>query len=261
MKKSILVMALAMMFAVVQGYAQRNVPSGNRTTSAARSSSVSSAKTATTSRPSSVASTRAVTTSRPSSVTSTRTTTTSRPSSVTPTRAVTPVRSNDGSPSRSYSGRTQPTPQPPHHSGHQTPLLPKPRHGGGYHAPYFKHSHHHHHYDCTFEKWAWVTFLDYQYRFVRHSYYADRFFDTMLGCYLYGNLLTPNKILVGNTLLHRYSDYISVRCNNKVDCYYVYTDTRVMYQVGNNTIELLVGGGYVTITIYDNYGNEATYYL
>ena len=311
MKKSILVMALAMMFAVVQGYAQRSVSSGSRTTSATRSTNVSATRTATPVRSSSVSTTRTATQVRSSSVTpvrtttsvsrssapvttssrpavsQTRTTTSSRPvvtststsrssTTVTPTRTTsttsrsgsgtvtrtaTTSRSNMGSPSRSYSGRTQPTPHAPQNNGHHSPPPPKPRHGGGHHAPYFRHSHNYHHHHCTFEAWAWVAFLDYQYRFVRHSYYADRFFDTMLGCYLYGSLRTPNKILVGNTLLHRYSDYISVRCNNKVDCYYVYTDTHVMYHVGNNTVDLLVGGGYVTVTIYDNYGNESTYYL
>ena len=272
MKKTILFMALAMMFAVVQGYAQRSVTRGSspsRSTSVSatrpatpvRSSSVTSTRPATPVRSSSVTSTRTATPVRSSSVTPTRTATTSRSSSVTPTRTATTSRSNDGYQSRSYSGRTQPTPQAPHHSGHHAPPPPKPRHGGGHHAPYLRHAHHYHHHHCTFEAWAWITYLDYSYRFVRHSYYADRFFDALLGTYLYGSLVTPNKILVGGTLFHRYSDYISVRCGNNVDCYYVYTDYHKVYYIGNNMVELIVGGGYVTLYIHDDYGNEATYYL
>ena len=280
MKKSILVIALAMMFAVVQGYAQRSTDSrSTRVTTTTRTTTLpATVTTRTTTRPQVTTRTSSsrpqVTTTRTSSsrpqVTTTRTTTVTRSSRPVEMPSVRPQNTGrrpvempqvrpqntgrrpvempkvDG---RGGSHNNRPTPPPrPHHGEH------KPS------APHFGHHHNHHHHHCIFDAWRWVSFLGYTQRFICHSYYADRFFDSHLGVFVYGSLENPTKIEVNGVYFYRYNDFVAVH-GAKVKSYSVLENRHIVYEIGYNKVELITGNGYATLFIYDEYGNSSTYYL
>ncbi len=273
MKKTILFMALAMMFAVVQGYAQRSVASSRTasrsTATAVRTSPSTSRSTATAVRTSPSTSRSTSTAVRTSSSTSRSTSTAVRTSSSTSRSTATAVRTSSST-SRS-TATTARSPQSrhsthskPHHSGHPAPPPHDHHHHGGvHHRPHFNQAHHFHHHHCVFSAWAWVTFLDYQYRFVRHAQYSDRFFDTTLGYYVYGSLDKPRRIDVGNlSFIHR-NGYLEIWNHNQITTYpYREMPNSLVYYVNQyTTVEVSFYYGFATVKIFDDYGNTAYYYI
>ncbi|MBR1948984.1 MAG: hypothetical protein IKA30_04255, partial [Alphaproteobacteria bacterium] len=172
-------------------------------------------------------------------------------------RATTTATSRTSTVSRGSTRSTSTPRVEPRHDNHHHNV----HHGGHHHhAPHFSHGHRYHHHHCVFDAWRWITYLNYTNRFVCHSYYADRFFDTMLGYYVYGSMDNPNKIQVGNVTFYRYNDYLGVH-NNQYKSYSLNQNQHLIYYIGYTTVDVVIQNGYARLYIYDDYGNEAVYYL
>lgn len=141
-----------------------------------------------------------------------------------------------------------------HRHGHQVS-------GYGHYKPHFSHGSKHYQYQCAFDVWRWVTYLDYHRRFVCNSYYANHYFDTMLGYYVYGSLDAPTRIQIGKLELKRYNSYLGTCNNGYYKSYSVNNPAHITYTVGYKTVDIVIEGGVVRIEIYDEFGNSAVYYM
>lgn len=146
---------------------------------------------------------------------------------------------------------------PRHHGYHQPP--PPPRHW----QPQYRHHHqyHHHSHLCQFSDWYWYSWGGYRNRFICHRQYVNRYFDSMLGYYLWGTLNEPTRLDIGNMSFTRYGNTLKVQTG--YDCVYmnVYDYREIRYHVEYTTVKVSTGHGYATICFYDEYGNEAIYRL
>ena len=158
-------------------------------------------------------------------------------------------------------------PAPPHAAPRHRP--PAPRRGHmpppphrpwrpvfGHHHGYL---HHHHH--CYFNSWYWYTWGGYHNRFICHRLYHNRFFDSLLGYYIWGAINAPTKLEIGNMILTRYNNTLKVQVGNSVSYLDLYRYQTVSYLAGYTSIEVTTGNGSALVRFYDDYGNEATYRL
>lgn len=129
--------------------------------------------------------------------------------------------------------------------------------------PVFHHHHHylHHHYNCIFNDWYWYRWGGYHNRFICHRLYHDRFFDSLLGYYIWGALDAPTRLDIGNMTLTRYNRQLKVKINGNVSYLDLYRHQTVIYRSGYTSIEVTTGNGSALVRFYDEYGNEATYRL
>ncbi|MBE6468336.1 MAG: hypothetical protein E7004_07100 [Alphaproteobacteria bacterium] len=253
MKKFMFVMALAMIFFAVEGYAQRNNSSSSRSTRTATVTRTTTSRSVTTPTRSKTTTSR---NSRPVEMPQVRPQNTGRRPVEMPQvrpqntgRRPVEMPKIDGRGGSNHS-RTTPPPRSHHHNGH------KP------HAPHFGHHHHyhHHHYHCVFTQWVWISYLGYSQRFIRHISYSDRYFDSHLGYYVYGDLSAPQRIEICGVSFYRHGECLMVNGADNAG-YYLYADRHVVYEIGRNTVEITTGNGYATLYICDGYENYATYYL
>jgi len=285
MRKLLSIMvSITMMFFAVEGYAQRSERSGGSRGSSPRvenrssSRSSSYARTAPQSRNSSY--------SRPQATPS-RGGSYSRPQA-TPSRgssyqhqqrgSTAPRQStvNQGRASHPSSNRQAPqvqntrprqnghvAPQRGYQAPHHRPTPPPSHHHYGGYRPTFHHhhAHYHHHHNCIFDRWSWYSWGGYHNRFIRHGYYHNRYFDNMLGYYLWGSLNAPTRLDIGNMTFTRYNSTLKIRIGNDYSYLDLYRYQRIVYNVGYTTVEVTTSSGYATIYFYDEYGNTATYRL
>ena len=156
------------------------------------------------------------------------------------------------------------TPPRQHHSHnhsygshHVTP----PRHNNWRPMYNHHHSYHHHHHNCIFDSWSWYTWQGYTNRFIRHSLYHNRYFDSMLGYYLWDSFDSPTRIDIGTMSFTRYQGKLKVTTSGNVSYLDLYRYQKVTYQIDNTFVEVTTNGGYATLYFYDEYGNTATYRL
>ena len=131
----------------------------------------------------------------------------------------------------------------------------------GYRKPHFSHVSKHYQYKSNFDVWMWVSFMNYHRRFICDSRYANRYFDTVLGYYIYGALDAPSELVIGKLSLSRYNNFLSVISDGRARSYNVYNSHRLNYVVGYKNVDILIKNGIVVITIFDELGNSATYYM
>lgn len=151
--------------------------------------------------------------------------------------------------------------KPPKRHGFDKPYAPPtpPKHQVK--KPVFKHhnNYRHHHYDCVFDTWSWFRWRGYSNRFIRHNRHLDRYFDAMLGYYLWGSFNAPTRIGIGAINFSRYRGYLNVSIGAKTSYVDLYFERRITFQEGYTSIEVITGDGYAIIHFYDDYGNSATY--
>ena len=141
--------------------------------------------------------------------------------------------------------------------GHMPPPPHRPwRPVFGHHHGYL---HHHHH--CYFNSWYWYTWGGYHNRFICHRLYHNRFFDSLLGYYIWGAINAPTKLEIGNMILTRYNNTLKVQVGNSVSYLDLYRYQTVSYLAGYTSIDVTTGNGSALVRFYDDYGNEATYRL
>ena len=256
--KKLFIAITAMVLFAVQGYAQREIrenASRNSTRSETRSVSRSSRREKSTSyqrqtRSKDINSFARVTNQSQRNVDRTRVSSSeqrTRERSVV-SKEPTRVRQSPQSRGRSY---VRPySPNLPHHYGSYRPIY---RHHNNYY---------HHHHRCIFDSWSWYSWGGYRNRFIRHSYYHNRFFDSLLGYYLWGGLESPTRIDLGASLsITRYNGRLKIFTGRNTTYLDLYRYQRVVYKVGYTTVEITTSYGYATIFFYDDYGNQATYRL
>ena len=147
---------------------------------------------------------------------------------------------------------------------------PPQRHYYGY-SPHFHHPwrpifHHHHgyahyHHHCLFNSWRWYPWGGYNNRFICHRYYANRFFDSMLGYYIWGSIETPTQLQIGNIIFSKYGNSLKIQDGTSVSYLDLYLSQKFSFNMNNTHIDVTTGNGYAFIYFYDDYGNEATYRL
>jgi hypothetical protein len=262
-----IVALIAMMFFAVEGYAQRSERSGGsrghspRVENRSSSRSSNYARTAPQPRNSSYSRQQAAPSrgssyqrqgsyQRQSTVNQSRV---SRPSSnrqASQVQNTRPRQNGHVAPQRGY--------QAPHHR----PAPPSHHHYGAYRPTFHHHhAHYHHHHNCIFDRWSWYSWQGYHNRFIRHGYYHNRYFDNMLGYYLWGSLNAPTRLDIGNMTFTRYNSTLKIRIGNDYSYLDLYRYQRIVYNVGYTTVEVTTSSGYATIYFYDEYGNTATYRL
>lgn len=143
-----------------------------------------------------------------------------------------------------------------HHYGYGPPAY-RPWRPIFYHHHGFRHYHHH----CRFDNWYWYRWGGYHNRFICHRLYQNRFFDSLLGYYIWGTIDSPTKLEIGDIILTKYNNRLKVQNGSSVAYLDLYRSQRVSYDAGNTSIEVTTGNGYALIRFYDDYGNEATYRL
>lgn len=271
MKAKIFFIALfAMMIFAVQGYAQRSERRGGERSqprvehsapsnrgSAVRSSAPSREHSY--SRPqnshgnSGVHQSRSVNNDRP-------TTTTRTPQQPTRRDA---VRSNSASSSReqvrSNSSRA------PQNNVRRAPAT-APRHdnvghNNHVHRPSFRSGVHYHSHRCRFDSWDWYHWGGYHNRFICHRHYRNRYFDSLLGYYLWGTIDVPTRIDIGNMSFTRYNNTLKIKVGYDVTYLDLYRYNNISYTIGYTTVTVITQYGYATIYFADDYGNTATYRL
>ena len=129
--------------------------------------------------------------------------------------------------------------------------------------PFFRHHHGfwHYHYPCRFNDWYWYRWGGYYNRFICHRWYQDRFFDNLLGYYIWGTIDDPMRLEIGNMILTRYQNRLKIQSGSSVSFLDLYRHQTVCYSVGYTNIEVTTGNGSALVRFYDDYGNEATYCL
>ena len=139
---------------------------------------------------------------------------------------------------------------------------PAPSHHGNHWRPTYHHHHnyHHHHHHCIFDSWSWYAWRGYSQRFIRHNVY-NRYFDSMLGYYLWDSFDAPTRIDIGSMSFTRYQRSLKITIGNNISYLDLYQYYKVTYQVGTTYVQVIVDGGYANIYLYDEYGNSATYRL
>ena len=153
------------------------------------------------------------------------------------------------------------TPQERHGIAPRRGHMPPPPHRPW--RPVFGHHHGylHHHHHCYFNSWYWYTWGGYHNRFICHRLYHNRFFDSLLGYYIWGAINAPTKLEIGNMILTRYNNTLKVQVGNSVSYLDLYRYQTVSYLAGYTSIEVTTGNGSALVRFYDDYGNEATYRL
>ena len=129
--------------------------------------------------------------------------------------------------------------------------------------PIFHHHHglFHHHYNCIFNDWYWYRWGGYTNRFICHRLYHNRFFDSLLGYYIWGALDAPARLDIGDMTLTRYNSTLKVQIGSSVSYLDLYRYQTATYRSGYTYIEVSTGNGSALVRFYDEYGNEATYRL
>ncbi len=157
--------------------------------------------------------------------------------------------SRSQAPRNGYGSRA---PRPNHYSA--------PHHN---HRPVYHHHHsyHHHHHRCIFDNWSWYYWGGYSNRFIRHAYYHNRYFDSLLGYYLLGAFDRPTSLQIGDLNIVRRSSNIKISTQRETSYLDLYRYQQLVYRVGNTTVEITTNYGYATVYFYDEYGNTATYRL
>lgn len=268
---------VAMMLFAVQGYAQRQESREvrQRTEQTSRSNRTSKRNSASYQRDYSKAGKQSV---LPSGTTQTRVSTSQNRSSERQRVSTSPKRSSQ----RTRVSNT-PTPERPREKvsanpqinskGQRSSALRDKRyeqsrtpssyhHHGGYRPTYNHHrSYHHHPHRCIFDNWNWYYWGGYNNRFIRHAYYHNRFFDSMLGYYLWGAFDRPTRIEIGDlSIIRRHSD-LKISTGYETTYLDLHRYHRVVYRIGHTRVEITTTQGYANIYIYDEYGNTATYRL
>lgn len=156
------------------------------------------------------------------------------------------------------------TPAPSRHVGpaprrHLPP--PPPPHRPWRPIFHHHHSYMHHHYHCLFDNWYWYNWGGYHNRFICHRLYHHRFFDSLLGYYIWGALDAPTRLDIGNMTLTRYNSTLKVQIGASVSYLDLYRSQTAIYRSGYTSIEVVTGNGSALVRFYDEYGNEATYRL
>ncbi len=138
---------------------------------------------------------------------------------------------------------------------------PQPQRKGW--KPEYKHheSYRHHHYDCVFDSWTWIKWRGYTNRFIRHMRYDDRYFDAMLGYYLWGDFEAPVRISVGDMVFERYFGQLKVSLKGKDYYFSLYQNQKLSFYAKDAFIDITTGKGFAKVHLYDEYGNSATYRL
>lgn len=284
MKKVISIIAIiAMLVPAVQGYAQGPRREGGHGHSSSRSAPARShsapSRSSTPSRSYSAPSRSSAprqSYSTPSRSTaprqsySTPSRSTSRPSVTTQPRSSTP-RQSATAPTRTAPQRqgvtTTPRNSAPRHEAprHNRPTPPPPpRHHSGHnhhHHGYLSHGHHHHHHHCIWDSWRYYSYGGYHNRFICHSYYRDRYFDSLLGYYLYGSFDRPTRLEIGGLSLEKYNGQLQIRNGSSYSYMSLWQNQSVSYTSSYTTVSITTGNGQAIIYFYDSYGNEATYVL
>lgn len=152
--------------------------------------------------------------------------------------------------------QSRPTPPPRNYrpSHHYRPTPPPPR----YHH---HHSYYHHHHHCYFDDWYWFNWGGYRNRFICHRHYPNRFFDSMLGYYLWGALNAPTRLDIGSLSLTRYNNLLKLQVGTQCSYMDLYAPQTAQYQVEQTIVSISTGNGYAIVRFYDEYGNEAVYSL
>lgn len=262
--KTILIALVAMMLFAVQGYAQRQESREvrQRTEQTSRSNRTSKRNSASYQRDYSKAGKQSV---LPSGTTQTRVSTSPKRSSQrtrvsntpTPERPREKVSAN---PQRNSKGQRSSALRDKRYEQSRTPS--SYHHHGGYRPTYNHHkSYHHHPHRCIFDNWNWYYWGGYNNRFIRHAYYHNRFFDSMLGYYLWGAFDRPTRIEIGDlSIIRRHSD-LKISTGYETTYLDLHRYHRVVYRIGHTRVEITTTQGYANIYIYDEYGNTATYRL
>ncbi len=232
MKKKMLIITLVMMLFAVQGYAQRERSESRR---GHRTEQRSGYRHGENNRPS------------------------RRPQSVSP---------RHNPPQRSGYSRQR---EAPRHNGSYDRNY---RHPQRYHrpappvyyhrpAPVYRHHHsyYHHSHQCYFNDWYWYTWGGYRNRFICHRHYHNRFFDSMLGYYIWGAMNAPTRLDIGNMSFTRYNGMLQIRIGNQYTNLDLYVNQNIVYNVGYTSVDVSVGNGCALIRFYDEYGNQASYSL
>jgi hypothetical protein len=141
-----------------------------------------------------------------------------------------------------------------------------PQGHGGHHegprteqrAPHHEPMHYHHPHPCYFDSWYWYTWGGYERRFICHSRY-QRYFDSVLGYYLWGSMTAPTRIDLGKLSLTRYQNNLKVSIEGQTSYLNLYKNQTVKYQADNTLLDVTTGNGVAIIHFYDGSGNEATY--
>lgn len=143
---------------------------------------------------------------------------------------------------------------------HHRHMPPPPSHSW---RPIFHHHHgfRHYHHHCYFNDWYWYRWGGHYNRFICHALYHNRFFDSLLGYYIWGALDAPTRLEIGNMVLTRYQNRLKIQSGNSVSFLDLYRHQTVSYSVGYTDIEVTTGNGSALVRFYDDYGNEATYCL
>lgn len=130
-------------------------------------------------------------------------------------------------------------------------------------VPVYRHHHdyYHHRHHCYFDDWYWYSWGGYRNRFICHRHYHNRYFDSMLGYYIWGALTAPTRLDIGNMTFTRYDGMLQIRIGNQYTNLDLYISRSIVYKVGYTTVNVSVGNGYASILFYDEYGNQASYTL
>lgn len=142
---------------------------------------------------------------------------------------------------------------------HPAPPPPPVRHWRPQYRHHYRYSHHP--YTCLFNDWYWYSWGGYHNRFIRHRHYLNRFFDSMLGYYLWGTMNAPTRLDIGNMSFTRYNNLLKIQIGNEYVYINVYEPQQRSYSIGYTTVNITTGSGWATIRFYDEYGNEAIYRL
>lgn len=130
---------------------------------------------------------------------------------------------------------------------------------------YAQRGRHRHHYHRPYYGYYYTPYWydSYYYCPGRYSYYHGRYFDALLGLYLWGALDRPSKIQIEGLTFTRYDNRLKVINGTEPATYldlYRRQTLRYSYKDGR-TIDVTTGGGYARITFYDSDGNQADYQL
>lgn len=140
---------------------------------------------------------------------------------------------------------------------HDPPRSQPPAPPRQHYAPAPRHHHHH----CSFNDWYWYSWGGYHNRFICHRNYHNRFFDNLLGYYIWGSLNAPTRIDIGSMSFTRYNNMLQIQVGNYVSNLDLYQRQTVSYTINYTTVVITTGGGYAQIRFYDEYGNQASYQL
>lgn len=147
-----------------------------------------------------------------------------------------------------YEQRRPPQQHRPHYG--YPPPRPVPHHGYSYYP---------HH--CHFNQWSWYSWGGYNNRYICHRQYRDRYFDSMLGYYIWGAMNAPTRLDIGNMSFTRYNGRLQLKIGNSYSYLDLYAGQTISYIVGTTTVSVSTGRGYATIRFSDEFGNYAVYTL